>query len=192
MKVRNRKHQIKFKPNNTIKCTCCGKSYPVWEGTQASHCASYFSTTVLGQLENKEYYIFSHYGSCFDTTKFNIMNNSILTEKQIMAISEQSFALSKDEKYDDRKTVICDNCIEKHLETKDIVEDTDYDYFAVLDDLNALHREDPKLYFTLMSTGPGKCAALIREELEKPIEKRQEERKEREKKFILIENKTKP
>ena len=42
------------------------------------------------------------------------MNNSILTEKQIMAISEQSFALSKDEKYDDRKTVICDNCIEKH------------------------------------------------------------------------------
>lgn len=169
MKIRNRKKTIIFKEKTTLDCSCCSKSYEMFAGTQANRCASYFY-----KPEGK-YAIVCHYGSGFDSLKFDVLNNEILNSKHILDITNRESG----QKGDDRQLLVCDKCIEKFLENKHIVEDKEYDNFAVLGEMQEFYQEDPQLYMEIISTGPEKCVALMRKERAKPIEQREQERQER-------------
>lgn len=63
--------------------------------------------SVLSFNDNNSY-IISHYGSSFDTNKFNIEPQSSLYKKE---------------------GDICDNCIQQLLDKKEIVKDNSFDYW---------------------------------------------------------------
>lgn len=169
MKIKNRKKKIKFKESTTINCSCCAKSYPIFAGTQGYGCASYF------YHKDEKYTIICHYGSIFDTLKFNITNNHIVASKHIAAMQ----AIENNQDIDDRKLVICDKCVEKFLENQDILEDKEYAHLTIINEMQEFHNEDPQLYMEIISEGPEKCVGLMRQERAKPMEQREQEKQER-------------
>ena len=181
MKMRYRKH---YKHNSihkpkfpTLKCTCCGNYYHAWwTSEQASNCASYFHKDNIEQ-----FYIYGSYPSNFDTMKFTITNNDIVQQRHIIAFNNRENTRDKWGHYNDSPLVVCDNCIRKYVDKGYIVEDTSYNAFAGIEELNSFYNEDPHLYYTFVSQGPYECMRLIKEEREKPIDQRLEERRLREK-----------
>lgn len=81
-----------------VICANCQKSFPdVYSETQAVGCTSDYIS------EKKS--IFSHYGSCHDTSKYNVIDENF------------------------QEGVICDTCIDAALDKKQIVLDESFDYW---------------------------------------------------------------
>jgi hypothetical protein len=90
----------------SVKCNVCGKIFTNCfsaETNQAFGCASDFF------CHEKTSYILSSYGSSFDTTRFIVEENS---------------------KHHHADGTICDSCIEGLVESKDIKEDPNFNYWA--------------------------------------------------------------
>lgn len=171
MKFRNKKRKLNHKVFPfKIKCTCCATFYSnPYNSDQGDKCASY----IYYSVENG-YLIQSEYGSGFDTTRFFIKNINIVKKKHLIAKNNKQITK------DDRNIVVCDHCIRKYLKYKFIEIDESYDAFAGINELNSFYAEDPQKYYEIMSNaGPNDCIRLIREERAKPIEQREEERKNR-------------
>lgn len=158
MKIKHKKKKFIFKEKTTLDCSCCKKPYKIFAGTQAYRCASYF------YKQDDHYAIVCEYGSGFDTTKFNVINENIVNERQVEAINKFIINRKKGLPGDDRGSLVCDKCIEKYLVNKDIVQDEEYNHFAILDELTGFYNEDPQNYFEVMSAGPEKCVNLMHEQ----------------------------
>ena len=164
MKIRNKKRSInKQSYSPKVKCSSCGTLHlDMYGNGQGINCASYFS------LSEKEGYIYSEYGSNFDTMKFIIKNMNIVKKKHYGV-----------------KSVICDRCITKNLKKGYIASDESYDAFALITEMNSFYYEDPDLYYEIVMQGPTKCIELIRLERAKPMEQRLKEREGRPKKNLI-------
>lgn len=176
MKMKEKKHRIKYQPrNNSLKCTCCGKYYnQLFAMAQAVHCASHF------WYNENTWYIYGSYPSGFDDTKFIINNEpDIIQSRHIIAFAQREANKDTYGHYDNSKLVVCDACISQFLFQQWIVEDISYNPYAAIEELNSFYAEDPVLYMDIMMSGPSKCIALIREERSKPMEQRLKEREER-------------
>lgn len=189
MKMKYKKHQHNYLARkNSLKCTCCGNYYNAWwTKEQATNCASYFYIN-----NDNQYAIYGSYPSGFDDIRFIVVNPIIVQARHIFAIANRENTKNKWGHYDDSPLVVCDFCIQKYLDKGYIVEDTTYDPYAVIDELNSFYAEDPVLYMQIMSHGPNECMRLIREERAKPIEQRRIEKAIRDQQnpnsFIILQS----
>lgn len=188
MKMRNKKNKISYIPHlGQVKCTCCGNYYKTiyFCDDQASQCASYiYLLHEIDRAAEKKSYIACEYGSGFDTTHFNIIDEQFIKLGHILSNQIRPLRQDENRRANDKDLLICDRCIESYIEKGWIVEDTNYDAFSWIEELNSFYAEDPQLYSDIMLQGPAHCLRLIREERAKPFEQRQLERIEREKTIV--------
>jgi hypothetical protein len=174
MKVRQRKHQLKYKTlENHVKCTCCGKYYSAYFADDQGHgCASYiYLLHEINPGVEKKSYISSQYGSGYDTMQFNIVDNRVVQQRHIVANRSRKLREDEQRRCNDENLLICDSCIAKYIKKGWITEDKEYDAFALIDELSDFYQEYPELYFDIMKhANPSNCIQLIREEKAKMIE----------------------
>lgn len=159
MKMRYKKFKLNYlaKPNS-LKCTCCGNYYNAWwTKCQASHCACYFFKN------DNIWYIYGSYPSSFDNTKFVVLNNDTVQARHQLAFDNREKTKNQYGYYDNSKLVICDTCIKKFLNKNYIQEDTNYNPYAAIEELNLFYQENPEKYFEFIRQGPTQCIRLIRE-----------------------------
>lgn len=173
MKMRKKKTQLRYSPQKpSLRCTCCGEYYYcLWTEQQARYCASYFYID-----QNNDYAIAGSYPSSFDDLRFTITYPDIVQARHVIAINNRENTKDKWGHYNDSKLVVCDFCINKFLKRDYIEIDTTYNPYEVIDELNSFYNEDPVLYMEIMQSGPYDCMRLIREEKEKSIEQRMQEK----------------
>lgn len=180
MKMRFKKHLRSYKTNaDQVKCTCCGHChYQWWMITQGIGCASY----IHFNQEKQIYQVYSCYGSVYDTSLFNVVDNRIIYTKYIKAIEQQNTLTNPKDKQEYRKNLlICDKCIEGYIAKEYITEDINYNSFAVVEELSSFWQEDPILYMDLLKDkNPEEVIKSIREERAKSSEQRMTEKDVRE------------
>lgn len=180
MKMRFKKHLRSYATKlGQVKCTCCGQShYQWWMITQGIGCASY----LFFNKQDNQYQIEACYGSGYDTSRFNVLNNDIIYPKYLRAIEKYDTLTSREDKdLVSQELVFCDKCIENYIAKGYLSEDINYNSMAAVEELSDFWQEDPILYMELMKeAGPETIIGLIKEERTKPLEQRAKERELRE------------
>lgn len=102
---------IAEKPTEYVQCSCCQSRFH--QGFLAPKQASGCASTAYIKKEKNEYFIHCHYGSQFDTDRFLITDNTLITQLNT-------------------EDTVCDSCIQKYSVIGAIMKDESYDYWTNL------------------------------------------------------------
>lgn len=143
MNMQKRKYKLShLSHEKQVKCSCCKGYYKQLRGfceDQAHQCASYlYLLHEITPGDESKSYIRCEYGSGFDTSLFNIVDEIIINQQHIIFNRNRKQRENKYKRADDRELLVCDKCIEKFIISGAIKQDMDYEAFKLNDEIQEI------------------------------------------------------